>query len=62
MSDVVPRLISPVDIGDTLRELRTRLEHMYAGSGDQRALQVRVILDALPGQAGPLQLALGAAG
>jgi hypothetical protein len=62
MSDVVPRLVSPVDIGDTLRELRTRLEHMYAGSGDQRALQVRVILDALPGQAGPLQLALGAAG
>jgi len=61
MSDVVPKLVSPVGIGDTLRELRTRLEHMYAGSGDQRALQVRVILDALPGQAGPLQLALGAA-
>ena len=30
-------------------ELRSRLERMYAGSGDQHALQVRVILDQLPG-------------
>jgi hypothetical protein len=38
------------------------LERMYAGSGDQRALQVRVILDSLPAVAGPLNLALGSAG
>lgn len=60
--DVVPKLVPTTQIADTLRELRTRFERMYAGSGDQRALQVRVILDALPGVAAPLGLALGAAG
>ncbi|WP_319449714.1 MULTISPECIES: Mammalian cell entry related domain protein [unclassified Mycobacterium] len=59
IADVVPQLISPADIGDTLRELRSRLEHMYAGSGDQRALQVRIVLDSLPGVATPLGLVLG---
>lgn len=62
VSDVVPKLISPGDLADKLRELRTRLERMYAGSGDQRALQVRIILDQLPGVATPLALAVGAAG
>jgi ABC-type transporter Mla subunit MlaD len=61
LSDVAPQLAPATDIKDTLRELRTRFERMYEGSGDQRALQVRVILDALPGVAGPLGLALGAA-
>lgn len=61
LTDVVPKLIPPTNIADTLRELRTRLERMYTGSGDQRALQVRVILDELPGVAGPVGLALGAA-
>ncbi|GAB4664151.1 MlaD family protein [Mycobacterium intracellulare] len=60
--DVVPKLIPAGDIAATLRELRTRLERMYQGSGDQRALQVRVVLDELPGVAGPMGLALGAAG
>jgi hypothetical protein len=60
LADVVPKLIPAKDIADTLRELRTRFERMYAGSEDQRALQVRVILDALPGVAGPVGLALGA--
>jgi hypothetical protein len=62
MADVVPRLLQPTDIADKLRELRSRLERMYAGSGDQRALQVRVVLDELPGVGAPLQLALGGAG
>lgn len=62
MADVVPQLVNPDDIADKLHELRSRLERMYEGSGDQRALQVRVILDALPGVAAPLGLALGAAG
>jgi hypothetical protein len=61
LTDVVPKLVPAGDIAYTLREVRTRLEHMYEGSGDQRALQVRVILHALPGVAGPLNMALGAA-
>ncbi|MEB3034052.1 MCE family protein [[Mycobacterium] nativiensis] len=60
--DLVPQLIRPPEIADTLRELRSRLERMYAGSGDQRALQLRIILDELPGVAAPLSLALGGAG
>jgi hypothetical protein len=60
LTDVVPKLVPPADIADTLREVRTRLERMYAGSGDQRALQVRVVFDELPAVAGPLNLAIGA--
>ncbi|MEB4211080.1 MlaD family protein [Mycobacterium sp. 94-17] len=62
MADVVPQIVNPQDFGDKLRELRTRLERMYAGSGDQRALQVRIVLDQLPGVAAPLGLILGGAG
>jgi hypothetical protein len=61
LTDVVPKLVPAGDIAYTLHEVRTRLERMYEGSGDQRALQVRVILDELPAVAGPLNLALGAA-
>jgi hypothetical protein len=61
MADVVPRLLKPADIADKLGELRSRLERMYAGSGEQRALQVRVVLDELPGVAAPL-LMMGGAG
>lgn len=59
MADVVPRLVKPDDLGDKLGELRSRLERMYAGSGDQHALQVRVILDQLPGVSAPLGVMLG---
>jgi hypothetical protein len=59
MADIVPRLVNPADIGDKLGELRSRLERMYAGSGDQHALQVRVVLDQLPGVAAPLGVMLG---
>ena len=62
MANVVPRLLQPADIGDKLGELRSRLERMYAGSGDQRALQVRIVLDELPGVGAPLQVMLGGAG
>jgi hypothetical protein len=62
MADVVPRLVSPTDLGAKLGELRSRLERMYAGSGDQRALQVRIVLDQLPGVAAPMGLMLGATG
>jgi hypothetical protein len=61
LTDAVPQIVSPDNFAYTLTELRRRLEHMYQGSGDQRALQVRLILDRLPGVAAPLGLA-GAAG
>lgn len=61
MTDVVPTLVPAGDIAYTVSELRSRLERMYAGSGEQRALQVRVILEQLPGVAAPVELALGAA-
>jgi hypothetical protein len=59
MADVVPRLVDPEDIGDKLGELRSRLERMYQGSGDQRAMQVRIMLDQLPGVEAPLGVMLG---
>jgi len=62
MADVVPRLLQPADIGSKLGELRSRLERMYAGSGGQRALQVRIVLDELPGVAAPLGAVLRGAG
>lgn len=62
VSDVVHALIPPDDVSGTLRELRIRLERMYQGSGEQRALQLRLVLDDLPSMAGPVNLAIGAAG
>lgn len=59
MADVAPRLVNPTDLGDKLGELRSRLELMYAGSGDQHALQVRIMLDQLPGVSAPLGVMLG---
>lgn len=55
LSDVVPGIVLPSGIAETARELRTRLERMYAGSPDQRALQVQVVLDSLPGIAAPVR-------
>jgi hypothetical protein len=54
LADTVPHIVSPENFAYTLTELRTRFERMYAGSGDQRALQVRILLDRLPGVAAPL--------
>ncbi|HEY0224940.1 MAG TPA: Mammalian cell entry related domain protein [Mycobacterium sp.] len=59
VTEVVPKLVPATDISDTIHEIRMRLERMYQGSGDQRALQVRLILDELPGVAAPLNLAIG---
>lgn len=59
MADIVPGLVKPDDLADKLGELRSRLERMYAGSGDQHALQVHIILDQLPGVAAPLGVMLG---
>ncbi|BCO98596.1 Mammalian cell entry related domain protein [Mycobacterium intracellulare] len=60
LTDVVPPLIRPQGISEMLVELRSRLEKMYAGTPEQRALQVRIVLDSLPGVAAPLA-ALGGA-
>jgi hypothetical protein len=55
LTDPIPALIRPDDYRQTLVELRTRYEKMFAGPPDQRALQVRIVLDSLPGVAAPLQ-------
>jgi hypothetical protein len=57
--DTVPKIVSPERFADTMKEVRQRFERMYAGSGDQRALQVRIILDRLPGVAAPLGVVMG---
>lgn len=54
LTDVVPPLIRPEGFAETLAELRSRFEKMYAGTPEQRALRVRIVLDSLPGVAGPL--------
>lgn len=54
LSDTAPTLLRPVGLGDMLVELRTRFEKLYAGTPEQRALQVRIVLDSLPGVAAPL--------
>jgi hypothetical protein len=54
ITDTTPALLRPTDIARTLAELRSRFERLYAGNGQQRALQVRILLDSLPGVAAPL--------
>ncbi|QZT58611.1 MlaD family protein [Mycolicibacterium austroafricanum] len=54
ISDTVPGLVAPAGIGDTMVELRTRFEKLYAGSPEQRALQVHILLDNLPGVQAPI--------
>lgn len=54
LTDVVPPLIRPEGFAEMLAELRTRFERMYGGTPEQRMLQVRIVLDSLPGVAAPL--------
>ncbi|MCV7298615.1 Mammalian cell entry related domain protein [Mycobacterium barrassiae] len=54
LSDTVPGLVRPPDISETLVELRRRFENMYGGTPEQRAMQVHIVLDSLPGVAAPL--------
>lgn len=51
---VVPPLIRPEGFAQMLKELRARFEKMYGGSADQRALQLQLVLDDLPGIAAPV--------
>jgi phospholipid/cholesterol/gamma-HCH transport system substrate-binding protein len=57
--DTFPKIVSPNNFAYTLTEIRKRFERMYAGSGDERALQVRIILDRLPAVATPLGVGAG---
>jgi hypothetical protein len=54
LSDTVPGLIAPAGMADTMVELRTRFEKLYEGSPEQRALQVHLVLDSLPGVQAPI--------
>lgn len=54
ITDTVPSLIRPDKFAQTIAELRSRFENLYAGSAEQRALRVRIVLDRLPGVAAPL--------
>jgi hypothetical protein len=54
ITDAVPPLLRPDGVAQMLVELRTRFEKLYAGTPEQRALQVRIVLDGLPGVAAPL--------
>jgi hypothetical protein len=56
ITDTAPALLRPGDVATTLAELRSRFEKLYGGNGEQRALQVRVLLDSLPGIAAPLAI------
>jgi hypothetical protein len=62
LGDVVPPLIRPEGIAQTLVELRSRFEKMYAGIPGQPSLNVRIALDSLPGIAGPLGITVGGPG
>lgn len=54
ITDTGPPLLRPDGVAQMLVELRTRFEKLYSGTAEQRALQVRIQLDALPGVAAPL--------
>src|SRR5207244_3375373 len=54
ITDAVPGLITPVGLNDTLVEMRTRFEKLYSGSPEQRALQVHIVLDQIPGVQAPI--------
>ncbi|WP_099250011.1 MlaD family protein [Mycobacterium sp. shizuoka-1] len=54
ITDAVPGLVAPAGIADTMVELRTRFEKLYGGTAEQRALQVHVVLDNLPGVQAPI--------
>ncbi|WP_273735325.1 MlaD family protein [Mycolicibacterium septicum] len=54
ITDTAPPLLRPDGLAQMLVELRTRFEKLYAGTPEQRALQVRIVLDSLPGVAAPL--------
>lgn len=59
LTDVAPGVIPSDEIAGTATELRTRLERLFSGPPERRAVNVRIILDSLPGVAAPID-AIGA--
>jgi hypothetical protein len=60
LTDIGRGLIPSDAIADTARELRERLERLFSGPPDRRAVNVRVILDMLPGVQAPIDAVGGA--
>lgn len=60
LTDIAPGIVPSDKIADTAKELRTRLEKLFSGPPDRRAINVRVILDSLPGVAAPIDAVGGA--
>jgi hypothetical protein len=54
ISDATVPLIRSDKFAQTVEELRSRFEKLYAGNSEERALRVRIVLDKLPGVAAPL--------
>jgi phospholipid/cholesterol/gamma-HCH transport system substrate-binding protein len=54
LTSIAPGLIRPDAIGQELTDLRTRFEALYGGAPGQRAVQVHIVLDSLPGVAAPV--------
>ena len=54
LTDTVPVLLRPLDVAEKLAALRDRFDKLYAGSGEQHAVSVRLLLDSLPGVAAPM--------
>jgi len=54
ITDTGPVLLRPEDVAQKLAELRDRFQKLYQGNGDQRAVNVRILLDSLPGVAAPI--------
>jgi len=54
VTDTGPVMLRPQDIAQKLAELRNRFFTLYNGDGTQRAVNVRLLLDSLPGVAAPM--------
>ena len=54
ITDMGPVMLRPQDIAQKLATLRDRFTKLYSGNGDQRAINVKLLLDGLPGVAAPL--------
>lgn len=54
ISDATHPLIQSDKFGQTLEELRSRFEKLYAGNAQERAIRVRIVLDKFPAVAAPL--------
>jgi len=59
LTDIAPALVPSEQIAATATELRTRLQKLFEGTPDRRAVNVKVVLDSLPGVAAPIEAIAG---